>query len=225
MKLTVWIWEPNQVVVDELKRTWSLIAGNEVCVCSFRARPEKTDAPHPDLLMAELSGRCDEVTELLGELRQQAGTDFLPITAAREPSLFTKAQQYGAIDYILKPFSARRLRQSLRRYLRLKEGITAGCALTQKQLDSFFYFHENQTSQIAETLPPYSRELCRRLLTLLAEEKEQKLTAQGAAEKALISRVTARKYMEILVKMGYVKRSIQKMGRGRPQNIYELRKR
>ena len=225
MKLTVWIWEPDQAVVDELKRTWNLIAGSEICVCSFRARPKKTDAPHPDLLMAELSGRCDEVTELLEELRQQAGTDFLPVTTGREPSLFTKAQQYGAIDYILKPFHTRRLRQSLRRYLRLKEGITAGCALTQKQLDGFFYFQESQAAQTAQTLPPYSREICRRLLALLTEEKEQKLTAQEAAEKALISRVTARKYMEILVKIGYVKRSIQKMGRGRPQNIYELRKR
>lgn len=212
------------MIANELEKTWQLIAGNEIHVCSFHARPKLTGAPHPDLLMAELDGRCDEVTELLEELRQQAGTDFLPVTAGRSPSLFTKAQQYGAVDYILKPFTARRLRQSLRRYLRLKEGLTAGLALTQKQLDSFFYAHEEQSEKIIQGLAPYSRDLCRRLLMQLAEAPAQALTAQQAAEKVLISRVTARKYMDLLVKMGYVQRNVKQIGRGRPQNIYELRK-
>jgi len=139
MKLNVWILEPDAAIAADLAIAWRSVAGDQVNLQIFSSLPAIPEADVPDLFMAELAFQCDEVTDLLLQLRQSASTDFLPVTCDTSPSSFTRAQQLGAIDYILKPFSPRRLRKSLRRYLSLKRGLSAGCALTQNQLDRFFF--------------------------------------------------------------------------------------
>ena len=139
MRLNVWILEPDADTAGQLVAAWKHVAGDRVNLQIFSVLPTSLEADLPDLFMGEFAHCCEEVTELLHRLRPLSGTDFLPVTGDPSPSSFTRAQQLGAIDYILKPFTPRRLRKSLRRYLALKRGLSAGCALTQHQLDRFFF--------------------------------------------------------------------------------------
>ena len=109
MRLIVWIVDPDTATLRQLQDAWHAVAGTRVLLQLYTALPA-CRPPYPDLLMAEIQSCCAAVTQLLLSLRQKKSTDFLPVTTDTRPSSFTRAQQLGAIDYILKPFQSRRLR-------------------------------------------------------------------------------------------------------------------
>ena len=225
MKLNVWILEPDAAVAAKLVAAWRSVAGNQVDLQIFSALPAKPEAGVPDLFMAELAFQCDEVTDLLLQLRQRASTDFLPVTSDTSPSSFTRAQQLGAIDYILKPFTARRLRKSLRRYLLLKKGLSAGCALTQSQLDRFFFTGDSRRTLSLASGSELELEHCRRVLEALLEFPQRQCSAQEMATALTFSRVTARKYLDMLAAAQYVDKIPvrSRTGTGRPQHLYKVK--
>ena len=242
MRLIVWILEPDAAVAADLAAAWRSVAGDRVTLRVFTTLPDPSgfssssnlsgfsnssglpDADLPDLLMAEIDSICVEVTELLQKLRCFTSTDFLPVTRDRSPSSFTRAQQLGAIDYILKPFTSRRLRRSLRRYLSLKQGLSAGCALTQGQLDHFFFSGDSRYSPALSSFSEVELRHCRRVLEALVRFPKQQCTAEEMATALILSRVTARKYLDRLVQTGCVNKMLlhNPSGAGRPRHIYQF---
>lgn len=225
MRLRVWILEPDTAIAADLAAAWRSVAGDRVILRIFSSLPPIPEAELPDLLMAEIASRCDEVTELLIKLRELASTDFLPITTDHSPSSFTRAQQLGAIDYILKPFSPRRLRRSLRRYLSLKQGLSAGSALTQGQLDRFFFSGDSRRLLPLASCSEVELQHCRQVMEVLLHLPRQQCLAEEMAAELSFSRVTARKYLDMLVEAGYVEKTLQRTrtGTGRPRNLYTLK--
>jgi len=225
MGLNVWILEPDAAVAAELAAAWRSVAGDRVKLQIFSVLPSLPEAGLPDLLMAEIASRCDEVTELLLALRQTASTDFLPVTVDTSPSSFTRAQQLGAIDYILKPFSSRRLRKSLRRYLSLKQGLSAGSALTQGQLDRFFFSGDSRRLLPLSSCSEVELRHCRQVMETLLTFPDRQCFAEEMALSLSFSRVTARKYLDLLVEAGYVDKLLlhTRSGAGRPRHLYKLK--
>ena len=224
MKLTVWILEPDAAVAADLAAAWRSVAGDRVNLQMFSTLPAKPEADLPDLFMAEIAFQCEEVTELLLQLRQTVSTDFLPVTCDTSPSSFTRAQQLGAIDYILKPFSPRRLRKSLRRYLSLKRGLSAGCALTQGQLDRFFFSGDSRRPLSLAACSEVELQHCRQVMETLLTFPERRCSAEDMAMALAFSRVTARKYLDMLAAAGYVEKLPvhSRSGSGRPRYVYSL---
>ena len=216
MKLTVWIFEPHRPTALQLHAAWQTVSGNQAFL--FSALPAPGCTPFPDLFMAELQSHCDEVTQLLLTLRQSASTDFLPVTADTSAATFTRAQQLGAIDYILKPFTMRRLHRSLRRYLALKQGLSADCVLTQTELDRFFYSGERRKLLKPSSLSEAEQIGCQRLLSLLLHQR--RLTVLEASSLLAVSHVTARKYLELIVAAGYAAKQPIYGAAGRPHYLY-----
>ena len=225
MRLIVWILESDAAIAAELVAAWGSVAGDDVTLQVFSSLPALPEADLPDLLMAEIDKICDEVTELLLGLRCLTSTDFLPVTRDRSPSSFTRAQQLGAIDYILKPFTSRRLRRSLRRYLTLKRGLSAGSALTQGQLDRFFFSGDSRPLPVLSSCSEAELRLCRRVLEALVRFPDRQCSAEDMAQVLVLSRVTARKYLDLLVQAGYVKKMLfhNPSGAGRPRHIYQFK--
>lgn len=223
MRLTIWILEPDPAVAHQLTSAWQTVAGDQVELRLFSSPPAASQDDPPDLLMGEIYTHCDQVTDLLLTLRRYGSIDFLPVTCDTAPSSFTRAQQLGAIDYILKPFTSRRLRQSLRRYLSLKQGLTAGYALTQKQLDLFFFSGSGRKKLPALPFSDAELQFCKRVLSLLASSPEKRYSAEEVAQLTAVSRVTARKYLEKLTEAGYVLRLLVYGQKGRPRNLYQIK--
>jgi len=225
MKLNVWILEPDAAIAADLAIAWRSVAGDQVNLQIFSSLPAIPEADVPDLFMAELAFQCDEVTDLLLQLRQSASTDFLPVTCDTSPSSFTRAQQLGAIDYILKPFSPRRLRKSLRRYLSLKRGLSAGCALTQNQLDRFFFSGDSRRLLPLSSCSEVELRHCRQVVETLLTFPDRQCFAEEMAVSLSFSRVTARKYLDLLVEAGYVDKLLlhTRSGAGRPRHLYKLK--
>ncbi len=225
MRLNVWILEPDAATAAELAAAWRSVAGDRISLQIFSVLPVSPEADLPDLLMAEIVSQCEEVTELLLTLRQTASTDFLPVTYDTSPSSFTRAQQLGAIDYILKPFSSRRLRKSLRRYLSLKQGLSAGSALTQSQLDRFFFSGDSRRLLPLSSCSEVELRHCRRVMEALLEFPNRQCLAEEMAAALSFSRVTARKYLDMLVEAKYVDKTLlhSRTGTGRPRHLYTLK--
>ncbi len=225
MRLIVWILEPDAAVAAELTAAWRSVAGDGVILQVFSSLPELPEAELPDLLVAEIDSICVEVTEFLLRLRQQTSTDFLPVTRDHSPSSFTRAQQLGAIDYILKPFTSRRLRRSLRRYLSLKQGLSAGCALTQSQLDQFFFSGDSRRLSVLSSYSEAELRHCRRVLEALVRFPNRQCSAEDMGVSLALSRVTDRKYLDLLADAGYVNKVLfhNPSGAGRPRHIYQFK--
>lgn len=225
MKLNVWILEPDAAIAADLAIAWRSVAGDQVNLQIFSSLPAIPEADVPDLFMAELAFQCDEVTDLLLQLRQSASTDFLPVTCDTSPSSFTRAQQLGAIDYILKPFSPRRLRKSLRRYLSLKRGLSAGCALTQNQLDRFFFSGDSRRALSLSSCSEVELQHCRQVLEALLDFPQRQCFAEEMAMALAFSRVTARKYLDMLTAAKYVDKIPvhSRTGTGRPKHLYKFK--
>lgn len=223
MTLTVWIAEPHPATAAQLQAAWQEIAGSQVLLRTFSALPPVCTAPAPDLFMAEIQNQCDQVTDLLLTLRQTRSTDFLPVTCDTSASSFTRAQQLGAIDYILKPFTMRRLRQSLRRYLALKQTLSAASALTQTELDRFFFSGDRRKKLMLPALSEAEMVGCKHMLSALLRAPDHCSTALKASQLLGISRVTARKYLELLTAAGYAEKHAIYGGAGRPHYLYQLR--
>ena len=153
-----------------------------------------------------------------------ASTDFLPVTSDKSPSSFTRAQQLGAIDYILKPFTARRLRKSLRRYLSLKQSLSAGCLLTQSQLDRFFFSGDSRRLLSLSNCSEVELQHCRQVMEALLAFPNRQCYAEDMAAALSFSRVTARKYLDMLVEAKYVEKIPlrSRTGTGRPRYLYSL---
>lgn len=225
MRLIVWILEPDAAVAAELTTAWRSVAGDGVILQVYSSLPALPETELPDLLMAEIDKTCDEVTELLLHLRLTTSTDFLPVTRDRSPSSFTRAQQLGAIDYILKPFTSRRLRRSLRRYLTLKRGLSAGSALTQGQLDRFFFSGDSRRLPVLSSCSEAELRHCRRVLEALIRFPDRQCSAEDMAMALTLSRVTARKYLDLLTEAGCVNKMLfhNPSGAGRPRHIYQFK--
>ncbi|MCI8632017.1 MAG: DeoR family transcriptional regulator [Lachnospiraceae bacterium] len=218
MKLTVWIFEPHPPTALQMKKAWQTVGGAEVLL--FSALPAPDFTPFPDLFMAELQSHRDEVTQLLLALRQSASTDFLPVTADTSAATFTCAQQLGAIDYILKPFTLRRLHRSLRRYLALKQGLSASSILTQAELDQFFFSGERRKLLMPASLSDAEQIGFQRMLMALLRQRQ--LTVSEAASLLAVSHVTARKYLELVAAAGYAAKRPVYGAAGRPYYLYQL---
>ena len=223
--MTVWILEPDPATAQQLYAAWKAVAANQIDLQLFAALPTSLEGELPDLLMAEITSQCEQVTDLLLTLRQHTSTDFLPVTSDTSPSSFTRAQQLGAIDYILKPFTSRRLRKSLRRYLALKRGLSAGSILTQGQLDRFFFSGESRKQLPLLGVSEVEQRHCRRVLEALLRFPKQQCMADDMAAVLSVSRVTARKYLDILVKANFVDKIAvhSRTGTGRPRFLYQLK--
>ena len=230
MILTVWILEENDADADALIRAWNAVGGKEVRLLRFsdssaliKAAAEREA---PDLLMGEISLCGDKVTELLLKWRERKSPDLFPVTSDRSPAAFTKAQQLGAIDYLLKPCPIRRLRSGLRRYLSLRLSLEGGHDLTQHLLDRFFFSGASSPARKTLRLPKEQEEKCLRIVSILSEPglAAGGLDAEAIAMRLAVSNVTARRYLDLLEEAGYIEKQIPPTGKkGRPRTLYRLK--
>src|SRR5699024_8603523 len=85
-----------------------------------------------DIFMPELDG-----IQTLNKLRSaEMDIDVLVISAADDTDTIKKALQYGAIDYIIKPFKFDRLVQALNKYKAFLRQFSRSARTEQQQLDA-----------------------------------------------------------------------------------------
>lgn len=145
--------------------------------------------------------------------------DVIFITAASEMETVREAVRCGVFDYLLKPISYDRLKDSLDRYLRYSSSLLASDNVNQRHVDELFNFQSK--SKQHEHLPKGIDELTLNKIKEEFEVENRQHTADTLGKAIGISKTTARRYLEFSTASGFLQAVIQHGKVGRPERIYQ----
>lgn len=237
MLLNIWIVGSSKENAARLIRAWRDQTGGRarfIFLPDAGAACEKLSAllhqdPHgkapeslPDLLVV-FGQPSDTVTDLLSRLRRQVCADVLFVTEDHSAIAFARALQLGVCDYLFWPCPDRRLRLSAAGYLARRRFLKSTPQLSQALSDRFLRQGpaacEKGPSKALGTLD----ETGVRML-LYAASQDQGVSAASAARYFGISRVCARKYLNLLAEDHWLQKISPSGGHvGRPRVYYEFR--
>jgi two-component system, CitB family, response regulator DctR len=221
--------EDDPMVLEVNKQFVERVPGFEIVGIASNGTDgiEKVRNLQPDLVILDIYMPGQNGTEVLQQIRgEQLSTDAIVITAASDIPTVQRMLHQGAVDYIVKPFKFERVREALENYQMIKKRLNKNSALSQSELDQIL--HGRSTAQIPDSepvtlhldLPKGLQELTMKQIMLFLMKQQTSLSAEEVAEGVGLARVTARRYLDFLVKSKQVKLDLEYGGIGRPVNRY-----
>ena len=221
------IWDPDPMIRSLLETHIKKVDGYEIIgsVESLAELKRLYEQGGVQLLIGETKGPDGTLADWIGQLRgEKKPLDFIVVTKDVSYGSFYDLSRYGAADYLLKPFVYSRLREALVQYRICKELITPETELTQKALDGFFFpdalIGKYGGSRALKNFNHYTYE---RICEYAKKKGENGFTAHELALDMNISRVTARRYLELMEKDGVLAVEMRYGEIGRPRNQYKYR--
>lgn len=216
------IVDDDPMVAEFNKRYVELVEGFRVdfVVHSANEALKILDTEEIDLLLLDIFMPGMNGLELLIQIRQMGkGIDVIVITAACDSNHIKKALQFGAVDYIIKPFEFERLNAALAAYKDLVNLMDDQERLSQIELDQCILYKEQP---ISIQLP---KGIDRHTLTVtwkkIKELGQSFFSTEEMAKYVGVSRVSMRKYLEFLREIGALQLELIYGTIGRP--IYKYR--
>ncbi|WP_152655066.1 response regulator [Oceanobacillus sp. CFH 90083] len=181
---------------------------------------ELAKQPDVDLILLDVYLQQKNGLDLLKQIRsEEMNVDVILITSANDQESLKTGYRYGVVDYLLKPFTFERFRESLLRYkqtVRMTEG-----KVHQAEVDRLFHPRE-QTILKPEDLPKgITKETCRNILTVMMEHEDW-LSAADLSSYAKISHVSLRKYLRFFEEKQLLEKNVIYHSFGRPLQQYKL---
>lgn len=186
-------------------------SGREALELVHRLRP---DLVLLDIYLPDMSG-----LDVLRRLRQdvEAGADVVAVTAAKDVKTLRAAMQGGVVHYVVKPFLFETFRDRLERYAALKQRLERLREASQGDVDYLFSLLRVEGR---DRLPKGISAPTLGLVVAAARDSECEVSAVDVAERAGISRGTARRYLEYLESLGSVELTLRYGATGRPEHLY-----
>ncbi|MDM5296985.1 response regulator [Bacillus pumilus] len=173
----------------------------------------------PDLVVLDVYMPKKDGVKTLQEIRKQKiQVDVIVISAAKDKETIGVMLQNGARDYIIKPFKFERMKESLESYKAFKSKICTEAEFSQEMLDDIIRKPavKQQETGLPKGLNVHTMTEIKTYMSL----QEGAQSAEEVANALGIARVTARRYLDFLVKEGELKLDMQYGGIGRPVNKY-----
>ena len=105
-----------------------------------------------DLILLDVHMGNKTGLELLSDLRQSANpVDIIIITAANDRGSVQTALHYGAVDYLIKPFSFERFQEALIQYAGKFQVMTDNENVSQEEIDTFLLKSEKSPTNRARS--------------------------------------------------------------------------
>ncbi len=171
-----------------------------------------------DIYLPDMSG-----LEVLRRIRSAGSTvDVIAVTRARDLSVVQAAVSFGAMQYLVKPFTFATVRKKLERYQAYRAVLGENdLLLAQQEVDRLMNkLHETETDDLPKGISPESLQVV--VAALRDAEEVSGMSAAEVAGSSGSSRVTARRYLEYLVASGVAVRSARYRSAGRPEVEYRL---
>lgn len=177
----------------------------------------------PDLTLLDIYlPDMDGVTVLHEIRRRLLPTDVILITAAQDVPTIQDVIRHGAIDYIIKPFKLDRLKAALESYAGIHEGLAHHRGLVDQETIDRFTRGGARGEDKKEVLPKGLHELTLKQVYAYLLKQQKSLSADEVAAGVGLARVTARRYLDYLQRVGKVSLELQYGSVGRPVNRYRL---
>ena len=186
-------------------------SGGEALELVGRLRP---DLVLLDIYLPDMSG-----LDVLRRLRQdeEAAVDVIAVTAAKDVKTLRAAMQGGVVHYVVKPFLFETFRERLERYAALKQRLDRLREASQGDVDHLFSLLRVDGRA---RLPKGISAPTLGLVVAAVRESTIEVSAVDVAERAGISRGTARRYLEYLESLGSVELTLRYGATGRPEHLY-----
>lgn len=185
--------------------------GAEALELIYRLRP---DLVLLDIYLPDMSG-----LDVIRDLRQsdEAAVDVIAVTAAKDVKTLRAAMQGGVVHYLVKPFLFETFRDRLERYAALKQRFDRLREANQGEVDHLFsLLRVDGRSRLPKGISAPTLGL----VVDAARAAASEVSAADVAEKAGISRGTARRYLEYLEELGSVDLTLRYGATGRPEHLY-----
>lgn len=192
------------------------VVGTVHSAAEARRRLDRTAV---DLLLLDLYLPDGHGLRLVRTLRATGhGADVIAVTSARDLAVVREGVSLGVIQYVLKPFTFATLRDRLVRYAEFRATVTVGEASGQAEVDRALA--ALRAPQPSAELPKGLTVATLQAVTEVLRAADEGISAHATAEALGISRITARRYLEHLVKTGRAVRAPRYGGVGRPELSY-----
>ena len=210
----------NQQFCLRYEETATVIIAKDAQIASDYLQSEAFDLILLDIFMPNGSG-----LEILKKFHHQA--NFILLTADSSHQTLTEAIGFGALDYLLKPYSYERFCTAMERYRIVHELHRTDVKLGQQEIDAYFLSQKTQseipTIQVqGEVLAKgLSKQTMKQVIKVFLSEKNFASTIE-IAEQMAISRISTKKYIDELVAKQMLEEKIIYLRKGRPVIKYQV---
>ena len=182
----------------------------------------------PDLLLLDMYFPDMNGLDILKEIKQQSKQmDVIMITAAKEIEKVQEAIKIGIFDYIIKPVTFERFKQSLLRYqeyhIKLAELEKGNFPVTQQQVDKLLRKEMKEKEREQTSLPKGIDRMTLEKVMVVLGKSSPGLTAEIVAKEIGVSRTTARRYLEHLMSEEKIDADLTYGTVGRPERVYAIK--
>lgn len=178
-----------------------------------------------DLILLDVFLPGETGIEFLTWLRmEQSNAAVILITAADDVKTVKEAIRFGAIDYLIKPFTFERFKLAIDKYRKLTFATDEGNRTNQHAIDRYMNHGETQAglSQLEEkALPKGLSKLTLKKVSEGLQELEEPFSTKDLAAKISLSRISTKKYLQFLVDCQALKETMLYLEVGRPLTKYE----
>ncbi|MEV0840840.1 response regulator [Actinocatenispora sera] len=143
--------------------------------------------------------------------------DTIMLTAAGDAETVRAAYALGALNYLVKPFTAEQLADRLRGYARYRATLAAAGPLSQADIDrAVRLLHEGDRTAAPKGHSPVTARLVADALQAATEPR----SAAAVAAELGIARATAQRYLASLAESGRATMTLRYGTTGRPEHLY-----
>jgi response regulator of citrate/malate metabolism len=158
--------------------------------------------------------------------KEEILVDIILITADKTIERVQEAFRLGAIDYLIKPFTFERLKESLNLFKERHYSFKNQETIEQDELDKLIVSSKNTPNVTKSATNPlekgFNKYTYKTIWKAIEKDKNVYFTAEDLSEQLGIARVTVRKYLEYMDKEGHLDKIIEYGKIGRPQHRYKF---
>ena len=220
--LNVVIIEDDPMVLELHRQYLSKMPEYKLVGCAQNGEEgqQLLDSLKPHLAIVDIYMPGINGLQVLKHIRSSGiNTDVILVTAAHDNESIQQGIQYGATDYIIKPFTYQRLKKSLMNYLQYYNRLHSNENLSQKDVDMLKDAARDEGPAESQ-LPKGLQQSTLNLIFKMLKEKEGYFSILEVSDGLGISRVTVRRYVNYLKEIGWVKEMLSYGPVGRPSQKF-----